>query len=121
MKYLDELNKLLTNFLQCNIRITHAGSFYKEGKLLLYNFNNYILTFQIKNYKKNKIDHIKLPIPFKFEDHVEDNLLYFDYRIKNFYKTNTKIGEIITNLKRTHKHRFYNKIVEIEVINDGKR
>lgn len=114
------LENILKRYFQKHIKIIIDNEEYKSGKFLLYRFltyaNNYHLEFHIQRSKK--IDIIKIPYPFAVEEHAEDNLIYFDYRIKTFSKNNKKIEQKIKNFASTEEglliNKFYDRIVEFE-------
>jgi hypothetical protein len=79
---LEEACKFL---LQKNISLEVNNKIFKSGKLLLFYQKNFYLTFVLNSNKKDK-DKVEIPIPFETETHFEDNLIYFDYRIKTLSK-----------------------------------
>jgi hypothetical protein len=89
--FLETVCKFL---LQKNISIDIGKKFYKKGKLILFYQKNFHLVFLMNTAKKDK-EKIELPIPYGIELHEDDNLVYFDYRIKTLAKY---APEIETNL-----------------------
>lgn len=79
---LEEACKFL---LQKNISLEINNKIFKAGKLLLFYQKNFYLTFVLNSTKKEK-DKVEIPIPYDTEIHFEDNLIYFDYRIKTLSK-----------------------------------
>jgi len=71
--------------LQKEIALELGKKFYKRGKLILFYQKNFHLIFLMDTPKKNK-EKIEIPIPYGVELHEEDNLVYFDYRIKTLAK-----------------------------------
>jgi hypothetical protein len=55
----------------------------KHGKINLFAQRNFYLIFYLVTNKKEKIE---IPIPYDIEIHEDDNLVYFDYRIKTLSK-----------------------------------
>jgi len=90
---------------------------YKQGKLILFYQKNFYLTFIMDTVKKKK-EKIEIPIPFDVEIHEDDNLVYFDYRLKTLAK---HAPEIETNLKiyssKKNSNKFWNGILTINANN----
>lgn len=101
--------------LQKDITINVKNKTYKEGKLILFYQKNFYITFVMDTEKKNK-EKIEIPIPYDIEMHKEDNLIYFDYRIKTLSKY---APEIETNLiiysKKTSGNKFWDSILLINI------
>lgn len=114
--YLFDIDETLNPFLQKNIKFVLNDQVYKEGKFILYTHGHFSLNFDIKNNKKNKIETVKIPLPFSFESHNKDNLLFFDYRIKTFTREHKDIELYIKNIKKTTLSRYYDKILTIESV-----
>ena len=112
--YLTSIDNILKQLLQKDIRFVLNDQVNREGKLILFNHGYFTLNFHIKNYRKNKNELFKIPVPFDFEYHDEDGLLYFDYRIKTFSHGNTEIESMIKNIKKPHTSKYYDKILIIE-------
>lgn len=112
--YLLQLDDVLKHFLQRNIKFLINSQFYKEGKFIFYTHGYFSLNFNIKNYRKNKTEILKIPIPFDFEIHRNDNLLYFDYRVKTFSHNNTEIEKYIKTVENPILSRYFDKILTIE-------
>lgn len=88
------LEKACKFLLQKNLTLELNKKIYKQGKLILFYQKNFYLTFVMDTVKKNK-EKVEIPIPFEHEIHEDDNLIYFDYRIKTLSK---HAPEIETNL-----------------------
>jgi hypothetical protein len=102
-KHLKYIDTTLKNHLQKEVSLFLNDKVYKTGKFILYSFQDYHIEFDV--IFNNKIKKILLPVPFNIEHYIEDNLIYFDYRIKSLYT------ELAFNEKQ---NRFYNKILEIQ-------
>lgn len=100
--------------LQKEISLDIGKKFYKKGKLMLFYQKNFFLVFIMKTSKKDK-EKIEIPIPFSVELHEEDNLVFFDYRIKTLSKY---APEIETNLilypKKVAGNKFWDTILSID-------
>lgn len=101
--------------LQKDITINIKNKTYKEGKLILFYQKNFYITFVMDTEKKSK-EKIEIPIPYEIETHKEDNLIYFDYRIKTLSKY---APEIETNLivypKKISGNKFWDSILLISI------
>jgi hypothetical protein len=80
--YIEEQCKKL---LQKNISFEIKNKTIKSGKLILFNQRNFHIVFYIFLNKQKK-ESFETPIPFNIEYHPEDNLMFFDYRIKTLSK-----------------------------------
>lgn len=110
--YINNLDNQLKSFLQKTIKFNINNKTYKEGQLINYNFTYYGIFFNIRGRKK---EIVKVPIPFDFEYHDEDELLYFDYRIKTFSNNDIEVENYLENIKKQKVSKYYNKILEIGV------
>ena len=118
--YGTETERACKFFLQKDITIDIKNKRYKEGKLLLFYQRNFYLTFVMDTEKKTK-EKIEIPIPYGIEMHEEDDLVYFDYRIKTLAK---HAPEIETNLivypKKISGNKFWDSILLISANGDNK-
>ena len=117
---IEQLSKILNKQFQKKISILVDDKEIKTGKFLLYrdsiHNNNFYIEFHIKRDKK--LDMLKIPYPFKYEEHDSDNLIFFDYRIQTLCRNDKdlikKIEKYADNTFQTPLNRFYNKIVELK-------
>jgi len=111
--YGTPLEKACKHLLQKDITIFIKNKIYKKGKLLLFYQRNFYITFVMNTDKKLK-DKVELPIPYHVESHEDENLIYFDYRIKTLAK---HAPEIETNLivypKKIAGNKFWDSILLI--------
>jgi hypothetical protein len=99
--------------LQKNISLELKNKQFKNGKLVIFNQKNFYINFVLENDKKTH-EKIELPIPYDIEFYQEENLIYFDYRLKCLYKFSP---EIETNLifypKKVAGNKFWDTILTI--------
>jgi hypothetical protein len=111
---LEEICKFL---LQKNISLEIKNKIFKKGKLIIFNQKNFYINFVLES-AADSTDKIEIPIPFDIEIHKEENLIYFDYRLKCLYKFSP---EIETNLifypKKVAGNRFWDTILTINANN----
>jgi hypothetical protein len=111
--YGTKIEKACKFLLQKEISIDIKNKVYKQGKLLLFYQRNFYLTFVMDTPKKEK-EKIEIPIPYDVELHENENLVYFDYRIKTLSK---HAPEIETNLiiypKKITGNKFWDSILLI--------
>lgn len=108
---LEEACKFL---LQKEITLELNRKTFKRGKLILFYQKNFFIVFIMKTTKKDK-EKIEIPIPYGVEMHCDDNLIFFDYRIKTLAKYSP---EIETNLilypKKVASNKFWDTILTID-------
>lgn len=99
--------------LQKNLQLEFKNKIYKQGKLILFYQRNFYITF-VMNTSKKESEKIEIPIPYEIELYEEDNLVYFDYRLKTLAK---HAPEIETNLilypRKTKNNKFWDNILLI--------
>jgi hypothetical protein len=89
----------------------------KKGKLILFYQKNFFLVFLLKTAKKEK-EKVEIPIPYDTEIHIEDNLVYFDYRIKSLAKYAPEIeNNLIFFPKKVVGNKFWDTILCINANN----
>ena len=105
----------LKSILQRKIKINLNNKQIKKGKLILFKQSNYHLELTIKR-EGNELKRFEIPIPFNIEIHKSDGLMYFDYRFSTLSKGNKELFDIMSKLPKEGNSKFYNKILEIEVL-----
>jgi ABC-type uncharacterized transport system substrate-binding protein len=109
------LEEVLKNLLQKNISFEIDKKVFKTGKVILFNQHYFYISFIINTAKK-KQEKTEIPIPFNFELHKDDNLIYFDYRLATLAHNNKDALKILQNIP-AQKNKFINKILTI-IIHD---
>jgi hypothetical protein len=113
-----DIEKACKYLLQKDITMDIKNKTYKQGKLILFYQRNFYITFVMDTVKKQK-EKIEIPIPYGVEIHEEENLVYFDYRIKTLSK---HAPEIETNLivypKKIAGNKFWDSILLINSSNE---
>lgn len=108
-----DIEKACKFLLQKNITLELKNKTYKEGKLIIFYQTNFYITFILNTVKKEK-EKIDIPIPYGVEFYDDENLIYFDYRIKSLSK---HAPEIETNLllypKKIKNNKFWDTILLI--------
>lgn len=100
--------------LQKTMTLELNNKVFKQGRLILFYQKNFYLTFLMDTTKKLK-EKIEIPIPFDIEVHEDDNLIFFDYRIKTLAK---HAPEVEDHLKvyssKKNSSKFWNTILTID-------
>lgn len=116
--YLEELLKTL---FQKYLKFYLKGKVCKEGRFILFKQNNFHYTLTLKNEKKG-LEKFEIPVPFNIEEwEAEDGvnpLVYFDYRLSTLAKNNNELLKILSRIPKEGNNKFYNSILEIEIIPD---
>lgn len=109
----EKLDSILKNFLLRNINLVLNDKSIAEGRLVSYYMNidrnGFFLEVTLEN-NKNKKRSNKIPFPFKYEYHTEDNILLFDYRLLTIFED--EIADFFHKPQELP-NRFYNQILEI--------
>lgn len=101
----------LVNCLQKNICFSLNNKTIKRGKLLLFKRFHYFIQMTLLT-EKGSNENMDIPIPFKIEDHLDEGLVYFDYRIKSLEVDSLpEIPEKVSSI-------YFDKILEMQVINN---
>lgn len=98
--------EILMNFLQKPLKFVLNSKTIKKGKLILFRKIHYSIQISIINEKQIK-ENFEIPIPFSIESHIEDNLVYFDYRLQSL-----KIENMPNYIKKPSSN-YFDKILEI--------
>jgi hypothetical protein len=117
--YGTNIEKVCKYLLQKNITIDIKNKTYKKGKLLLFYQRNFYLTFVMDTDKKAK-EKVEIPIPYDIEFHENENLIYFDYRIKTLAKHAPDIEmNLIVYPKKITGNKFWDSILLINANGDN--
>lgn len=115
----EKIENMLTTYFQKNIKMSINGELYKKGKFILISnsvlASNYFFEFYIE--KEKKIDTVKIPFPFKWEEYKEDNLILFDYRISSLINNKYIVDSLKTLAQTSYKEeksKLLDNILEIE-------
>ena len=111
--YGTKLEKVCKFLLQKNITLELNKKVHKQGKLILFYQKNFYLTFIMDTVKKAK-EKIEIPIPYSTEIHEDDDLVYFDYRIKTLSKHAPEIENyLIAYPSNVAGNKFWDTILTI--------
>ena len=111
--YGTNLEKACKFLLQKDLTLELGKKIYKQGKLIIFYQKNFYLTFVMNTGKKPK-EKVEIPIPFDIEIHEDDDLIYFDYRIKTLAKHAPEIeNNLIFYPKKIAGNKFWDTILTI--------
>lgn len=116
----EKIERIFEKYFQKNITLCVNDIVIKNGKFLLIKDNiignNYF--FELIVEKAKKIDNIRVPFPFHLEEHEDDQLLYFDYRINTLARNNKimceKITQWVNSLTLINKNKYLDNVLEIQ-------
>lgn len=104
----SSLSNLLVPFLQKPVSFSIKGRVVKKGRLLLFKKTHYFLQFSLETLKRTR-ENIDVPYPFDVEYYSDEELLYFDYRLKSLHVSSMpKIPEKVSSI-------YFDNILEIQV------
>lgn len=101
--------------LQKNLTFEIRNKTFKKGRLILFHQKNFYLVFLLEKIgDPNNPEKVEIPIPFSFELHEADNLLFFDYRIKTITKDTPIVEPLLKMYSQSSTgHRFLDTILTI--------
>ena len=105
-----------TKNLQNNMTFNLGSKTIRKGRLIIFKRSHFFIQFFLLSAKGGQ-ETFEIPMPFKSEYHKEENLMYFDYRVKSL--TSNEDGDEVKDLifQQTIKNspsQYYNKILEIQ-------
>ena len=116
--YGTSIEKACKFLLQKQLTLELSKKTYKQGKMILFYQKNFYLTFIMDTEKKPK-EKIEIPIPFDIEIHEEDDLVYFDYRIKTLSKHAPGIeNHLMVYPSKVAGNKFWDTILTINAKNN---
>jgi hypothetical protein len=111
--YGTKLEKVCKFLLQKQLNLELSKKTHKQGKLILFYQKNFYITFIMDTEKKLK-EKVEIPIPYDFEIHEEDDLVYFDYRIKTLAKHAPEIeNHLMVYPPKVAGNKFWDTILTI--------
>jgi hypothetical protein len=106
------------SLLQKKITLEFGNKIYKQGKLILFYQKNFYIMFIMDTHRKER-EKIEIPVPYGVEIHEEDDLIYFDYRIKTLAKHAPEIENYLRVYpSKTSNNRFWDSILTINASNE---
>lgn len=118
--FLEEIpgESFLERHLQAPVKFILGQKIIKQGKLILFKRAHYYLYITLLTSKNNK-ESFEIPIPFRVEEYVHENLAYFDYRLQGLCGLSEEINQKLTKIKikNINPSQYYNKILEIQAQN----
>jgi hypothetical protein len=114
------MEKIFEKYFQKDISLYIKDDLIKKGKFLLIKncivSNNFFFELTIK--RGNKLDLLRIPYPFNLEEHIEEELIYMDYRLDALFKNKpnlkNNINEWISQLDVKAPNKLFNNILEIK-------
>ena len=112
-----EIEKTLKKLLQKNVSLQFKNKLFKQGKLILFQQNNYHISLLLHSSKKGDIK-LEVPIPYNVEEWIDDNLVYFDYRLTTLSQRKDELLQQLKSIKPLKTSKYYNSILEIVILPD---
>jgi len=113
---LDEMpgEVFFTKNLQNNMTFNLGSKTIRKGRLIIFKRSHFFIQISLLSVKGGQ-ETFEIPMPFKSEYHKEENLMYFDYRVKSLIGNDDEMKDLI--FQQTIKNspsQYYNKILEIQ-------
>ncbi len=112
----SEIDDTLKEFLQQDLIIKLNNQSYKKGKLILFNKSYFSINLILKKIKKDKLKTEVLKVPYPFEYYIKNNCLYFDYKLKSFFKNDEDLPILFKGVRKPDFSKFYDKLLEMSVL-----
>lgn len=112
-----ELENILKELLQKKLKLWINNKTWREGRLILFKQSGFYIEFIIKSKKKDR-ERFEIPIPFGIESWLEEDVVYFDYQLQTLANKEKNIVRMLKNIEPTGKNKFYDSILEIQIIPD---
>ncbi|MBC8416871.1 hypothetical protein H8E06_00895 [bacterium] len=109
------LNEELKYFLQRNISFSTPDRVFKKGKMVLFNIDEYYISFTVETAFSNKLQSYEIPYPFTILKPAEGNLS-LDYRFNRLYNNNAVVRMALANEKLDCKSKYLDTIVTLKTI-----
>ena len=111
------LENILKYHFQRELRFEIDDKVFKTGKFVLYKLdiyhNNFTIDF-IFDKGDNKVENFKVPYPFKVEEHANDKLIFFDYRLKTLTGGDKTLENMINTVSDDYTpSKYFDKILTI--------
>jgi len=104
--------------LQKKVSLEFGNKIYKQGKLILFYQKNFYIVFIMDTPRKER-EKIEIPIPYGVEIYEEDDLIYFDYRVKTLAKLAPEIENYLRVYpSKTSNNKFWDSILTINTSNE---
>jgi len=108
------LEEVCKSLLQKRVTLELNNKIFKQGKIILFYQKNFYLTFLMDTAKKER-EKIEIPIPYDVELHEEDDLIYFDYRLKTLAKHAPEVENYLKVYScKNNANKFWNTILTID-------
>ena len=116
--YLEQLpgEDFFTKNLQTGLSFNLGNKTIRKGRLIIFKRSHFFIQISLLSHK-GAHETFEIPIPFKTEYYPQDNLIYFDYRMKTFSDSNEDLNELVLHqsIKNSPSH-YYNKTLEIQTL-----
>ena len=102
--------------LQHDIQLNCNNKTIKQGKLINYSCDDYIVTLVLKN-AKDQLKSYDLYYPYHVS--MQDHNTLFDYRVSSFVAERGDLAQIINDYCKDIKtHKLFDQLVELVVVHD---
>lgn len=106
----QQIETALADVLQRDIDIICNNKTIKQGKLINYHINDYVITFTLRNNKKQLKSY---DMYYPYDVQVESNEILFDYTADTISSQNDRLLQLLHATKPTKTHKHFNSVVSI--------
>ena len=107
----------LKKLLQQKVKIHLNNKVWRAGRLILFKQSGFYLEFTMKS---NKRERFEVPIPYDIIFDEKNLVMYFDYRFSTLVYDDKESLKLIESITKEKRSRFYDTMMEIEIISDVK-
>ena len=105
------IESALRGVLQRDINIVCNNKTIKQGKLINFSINDYVVSFTLRN-NKDQLKNYDMYYPYDMAE--GDDEILFDYTADTLSSQNEKLLDLLHSIKPVKTHKHYNSVVHIK-------
>ena len=106
----QQIETALANVLQRDIHIICNNKTIKQGKLINYSINDYVITFTIRNNKK-QLKSYDMYYPYDMQ--IDNDKILFDYTVDTLSSQNEQLLDLLRATRPVKTHKHFDSVVSI--------
>lgn len=106
----QQIETALADMLQRDIHIICNCKTIKQGKLINYSINDYVITFTIRNNKK-QLKSYDMYYPYDMQ--IDNDKILFDYTVDTLSSQNAQLLDLLRATRPVKTHKHFDSMVSI--------